>query len=343
MKKLKKNKTIKRVLGLSFCLAVLSPLALYFNQSNINDPPTQEYALKRLKTPNKARIDDETYTSYDIGYNTDYQTIYNSGIYEFYDTQDIAFTYVFRVSDIYAVVRDDESVNDGNIYGVGFRVDYDLFENDSDLLYNDSIVDYGYYDFYMDYNTIGPVPINKAYNLYNSNFNLIFEVVNEMLMVSWNITTSQGVYLESNNAVMLFDMAEYVQYDRLVYAFYNSYSVPVSSLYYAFNYGNNYQQGFTDGKQSVLGFLESSKTESYTEGYQKGYENAKNLYEDVVNNPMDWTKLATSIITLPSTIIKQGFDFDIFGVNVGEFIQTIIVISLVIFCVGLFTKGGSSG
>lgn len=67
MKKLKKNKIVKGVLGLSFCLAILSPLTLYFSENNINDPPTEENALKRLKTPNRARIDDETYTSYDIG------------------------------------------------------------------------------------------------------------------------------------------------------------------------------------------------------------------------------------------------------------------------------------
>lgn len=340
MKKL--NKHLKRVLGLSFVLLVCAPFTLISAQDKENDLPTQENAPERFKTPNRARVDDEIYTSYNIGYNNDYQENYVTGVYEFETGQGI-YSYVFRLYDFYAVVRDDGSVNDGNIYGIGFTYSYELFSCDSDCYANHSIEDYGTSEFYADYNYITPVPLNRAYNLYNANFNLNFTRSDEMLYVDWTITLNSGqVYLASTNAAMFFDLSDYVQFYDILLEWKMSLSLPVTQLYYSFNYGNNYDQGYDDGRNSVLDNLDQTKTEAYTEGYQKGFDTAKNMYEDLAENPMNWTMLAESIITLPSKIIKTGFDFDIFGVNVGEFIQTVIVIALVIFCVRLFTGNGGS-
>lgn len=340
MKKL--NRHVKRVLGLSFVFLVCAPFMLISTHGKVNDLTIEKNAPTGFKTPNRARLNNETYQTFDIAYNTNSQEYYNTGIYEIVDQQGQFYTYVIRLSDFYAVVRDDGTSNTGNIYGIGFRCVYDLFINDSNSFTNNGIEDYSWFDFYVgaDIGNFDPVPINKVYNTLNANFNIHFYMNNEFLYWDWNITTSQGLFAQSQSSYQFMDFAEYVQFDYEEVCFYNSLTIPVSNLYYSFNYGNNYQQGFNAGRDSVLDNLEQTETESYTKGYQKGFDTAKAMYEDLVNNPMNWTMLAESIITLPSKIIKTGFDFDIFGVNVGEFIQTLIVIALVIFCIKLFTGNG---
>lgn len=338
MKKL--NNHLKRVLGLSFVFLLCAPFSLISAQDKVKALPNEKNASMSLKTPNKARLDNETYTTYNIGYNNDYQENYLTGVYEFETGQGI-YSYVYRLYDFYAVVRDDGSVNDGNIYGIGFTYSYELFSCDTDCYANHSIEDYGTSSFYADYNEITPIPLNRAYNLYNSNLNLNFTRSDELIYLDWTITLNSGqVYLSSTTAKIFFDMSESVQFYDILLEWKMSLSLPVAQLYYSFNYGNNYQQGFDDGKSSVLDSLDQTKSEAYTQGYQKGFDTAKDMYEDLTENPMNWTMLAESIITLPSKIIKTGFDFDIFGVNVGEFIQTLIVIALVIFCIRLFSGNG---
>lgn len=342
MKKL--NKHLKRVLGLSFVLLACAPFTLISAQDKENDLTIQENAPERLKTPNRARVNNDTYQTFDIAYNTDYQNYYNTGVYEIVDQQGQFYTYVIRLSDFYAVVRDDGSSNTGNIYGIGFRCDYELYINDSNSFTNNGIEDYSNFEYYVgvEEGTFDAVPINKLYNTLNANFNINFYLNNEFLVWEWTLTTSQGLYAESQSSYQFMDFSEYIQFDYEETTFHNNLTIPVSNLYYSFNYGNNYQQGFDDGRNSILDNLEQSKTESYTQGYQKGFDTAKNMYEDLAENPMNWTMLAESIITLPSKIIKTGFDFDIFGVNVGDFIQTLIVIALVIFCIKTFTGNGGS-
>lgn len=106
---------------------------------------------------------------------------------------------------------------------------------------------------------------------------------------------------------------------------------------YASGYNSGYNIGYNEGYD--LGYtinVENVATQKYQEGYTKGYDDG---YHSNVGEGLSVQNILYSIITMPSTIIKQGFDFDILGINVGNLIQTALVIGLVVFAIGMFKKG----
>lgn len=107
-------------------------------------------------------------------------------------------------------------------------------------------------------------------------------------------------------------------------------------LLYQQAYNDGYNGGYDVGYDVGYGAnVEKVATEKYQEGYNKGYADgyASNL------EPITFDQVLTAIITAPSKIIKEGFDFDILGINVGGLIQTALVIGLVVFAIGTFKKG----
>lgn len=101
-------------------------------------------------------------------------------------------------------------------------------------------------------------------------------------------------------------------------------------------YDSGYYQGYQNGKNDgVIIGEEKANDKYYILGYQNGYDEGIKSAE----HPITISQVLESVIKIPSTIISEGFDFEILGINIGELIKTLIVVALAIFAISIFRKG----
>lgn len=260
-----------------------------------------------------------------------------SGSNKFYYTSSSFLRINWSVKiEFYYDVQDKE-FDGANIYG---------------FLENVSMNEKAYYQYELDLNLLnGRQYSTLESQLYwtedffeiNDYFALIEDInADEVANVTW------ADY--NNTAIIDFDFAPFGDYEWI--SFYNIWSFSelyehvdtLNSLYsinvsdsYASGYNSGYNTGYNDGYDvGYTANVENVASQKYQEGYTKGYDDG---YHVNVGEGLSVQNILYSIVTMPSTIIKQGFDFDILGINVGSLIQTALVIGLVVFAIGMFKKG----
>ena len=92
-----------------------------------------------------------------------------------------------------------------------------------------------------------------------------------------------------------------------------------------------YEQGYTQGQ---LDAINANKETWYNNGYNAGIN--ANLEENL--GPLLVDDALSSIITAPVNFIKQVFNFDLFGFNVGGIFFGIATITLLIVAFGIIKK-----
>lgn len=104
--------------------------------------------------------------------------------------------------------------------------------------------------------------------------------------------------------------------------------MPSISLGGSFDTG--YNVGYTDG-------YNNGNQDGYNGGYKIGYEKGSS-----VNPENNFSSLFFSLLNTPFLILKEGFNFELFGINFYGLIMTIITIAIVVFVVR-FLKGHMGG
>lgn len=107
--------------------------------------------------------------------------------------------------------------------------------------------------------------------------------------------------------------------DYLFMFYTTSDNVSLHLMPYNDDFFKTYLEGYEDGKTQGL-------NDGYNSGYNEGVKDASPGYEDTSN--FFW-----SILDAPFSVLKNAFDFEILGVNVGGALVTIISILLVVFVI----------
>lgn len=102
-------------------------------------------------------------------------------------------------------------------------------------------------------------------------------------------------------------------------------------------YQNGYNEGYYDGRiDGISEGMTDAKSEYYQSGYETGYREGYNASVADGIESYGYYGLLNSIFSFPINIIKDGFDIDFFGINIGGFIMFILSISIVIYVVKKF-------
>lgn len=135
-----------------------------------------------------------------------------------------------------------------------------------------------------------------------------------------NIVLDKSSNESANNALYQFLTTSYPS----TY-YWNLVSIPTS-------YGiGTYEQGYSQGQSDAIA---ANKDTWYNNGYNAGIN--ANLEEEL--GPLLVDETISSIITAPVNFIKQVFNFDLFGFNVGGIFFGIATITLLIAAFGIIKK-----
>lgn len=119
-------------------------------------------------------------------------------------------------------------------------------------------------------------------------------------------------------------------YQFLITAYPSTYYYTMLSVPTQFGAGT-YEQGYAQGQADAIA---ANKDTWYNNGYSAGIN--ANLEESL--GPLLIDDVLSSIITAPVNFIKQVFNFDLFGFNVGGIFFGIATITLLIVAFGIIKK-----
>lgn len=86
-----------------------------------------------------------------------------------------------------------------------------------------------------------------------------------------------------------------------------------------------YDKGYIDGKNSMIGQINSARDEGYNSGYTAGAQQASSL-----------GNILLGIGGVPFETLQSIFDFDLLGVNISSLIMSILTAAIAIWIVKLF-------
>lgn len=187
-------------------------------------------------------------------------------------------------------------------------------------------------------------------NLYGA---YVFES-NTMYLVKGSFDGSRDYDFESDYVI---------KYDEYLLMYYNN------GYYSGYSDGvavNDYQDAYNSGYDNGYGVgYNANSSESYSRGYDDGYADGQYLYsygqqgynqifnagkqaqlqEDIESEEtglnLSFYHLLSTIVMFPYQVVKEGMNVDIFDINIGGVIIGLFMLSLVLFIVRLFLKGGS--
>lgn len=104
------------------------------------------------------------------------------------------------------------------------------------------------------------------------------------------------------------------------------------------SYMNGYNQGFKMGELNDEGALNNAYEKGYDSGFAVGKENG---YSQAINegiNDNGFKTLFGTVLSYPVNMIRNAFDFEIFGLNVSSLLMFIASIAIVGFIIKKFWK-----
>lgn len=168
--------------------------------------------------------------------------------------------------------------------------------------YGYDFIDYDSMNYYRDGRTYftGAYNSSHTYNwssIYYLNNNISLNVVNNQVVLNWDILFSLDYYKNSN---------------------------------YMVGYNDGYKQGYDDGEFDGTSF---GTTEGYDNGYAIGY--AKGYNDGANSSPVQasFLGLLGAIADTPVLIIRNLFSFEFFGISALAVFMTLLTASLVIYFV----------
>lgn len=100
------------------------------------------------------------------------------------------------------------------------------------------------------------------------------------------------------------------------------------------NYYQGYDVGYYDGKQEGL-------NDGRSQGYQEGYDQA---VEDLADYDSTALTIFTGIVSvglLPVNVFLQILNFEVFGINIGAFVSSLLTVAIIVIVIRMVT--GNSG
>lgn len=92
-------------------------------------------------------------------------------------------------------------------------------------------------------------------------------------------------------------------------------------------------QFFIPTKTSSMQDLNVSFNNGWQEGYEIGYKLAYNQYHDEDVENFSMIDLMSGIITAPVELVKSALDFELFGINMSNFVMVLLTFSIVLFII----------
>lgn len=117
----------------------------------------------------------------------------------------------------------------------------------------------------------------------------------------------------------------------------DGYNEGISNQY---SYGEGYQEGYNMGNQEGY---DTGYTEGLGSGYDLGYDTGYNvgINTQVPNQQLSIMNLLGLIFMYPFKLIGLGMDIELFGVNIGALILTLLVVGFVLGIIGIVRRKSS--
>lgn len=204
-------------------------------------------------------------------------------------------------------------------------------DNSPFYLINSASFESAYKDDYLEWAKIRfdfSLSQDKETLKFNYSYSLLIDSINSTSNSSWNFVAY------SNNVFGYYNVGtKFLNNYNLLYSYSGSSTAVPSTMSgstscnltfakYSVNNNQAYNQGKTDGM--AIGYkqgYQNGKEDGYAEGYKQGTN------DDFTNSAL--VNLFDSILKAPFTLLSEGLNFELFGINFGSLTFSIVTIALV--------------